>query len=1166
MLTKVYKLLLLWLLVLLIPFLSLIIPTNTFASELIGTHLGEGDVGFQINIIKNVLIPKGLEPGSPVTVMIPVTMLQESQINTVQALAAAVASGGYFPIVRINGVCENFTDETGKTASQAVAMARAAFGPQALLVWGNEVNNKQNECNDWLKYRRDYAEIAGQPNVSPAALDYYMGNPAYTVSTMFAETPGMAELFNTPPRAANAYGCIGSNAENCDPLSTNTHLIGYAQAGNPFYLTEFSLSPEGNSANAPDTDLVKVVQFISNRAPETGAVKVTPLVRNVCNNEGQWLLYINGRLFTNLGNEVNPEDCEVTDDDDGDSNYFDLLEIYPYYDVDETKFYLAPVRSLLHGGSPARTLENLRKELASQGYEAYCAQKDVIIEPEYNTKEKIEKYLKQYPNDPKYLVVESIEQLNTTNTKYPLWRDVSNKQFLLASLEEYFGFKDVYVKDASLAEITSAPVNSLLSEPQLCVQGWRNLVAQELACERLERPGECELFTRPIPDTTFTVATLLGALKAYEPLYREGMAKIGCDRLVTQDRAANERLFKGLINTPTYFDRAYRWGFLVAAIHTLEPGTESGNIATKIFNFFTGQTRVHPPRDEVLAVAFKLPDIATNKFANEDAGIQFWDDPTSLTRLALSTHERNQYHEADPGNESVIVGRDEKAHELLSNAIAANIQSENSLIYCYDGAFPDGKGSVSCNNAITKALTDIINGNAQDCEKLEEVSFITDFAGMYNIYDKYGKEFNQNNGAEVILNLFLGDATHPPEEEVQKDPQIAYTRPPAQKLRSLFTISRDTWPPEVDNTTVDFYLVYPKGFELKAVENAMKAAFFTRKQMAALDDLHKIENFEFKDYLIGLTSTTDGFEYVDIEATARGDCGSTIGPGGTEVNIPCIEIVTVTVNQQPVTDIGTLGSRMGYWLRQIQKQLNARASEAWDYFDSCKTTEEFLLGKCEGGNFGFDGGGGNDGDDGVSEPDPIFGYETCGVRYGTGYCAPEYLLPFFIEANIENPEMEASKASRICQRESGSSPYAFNARCLQGTSVDYSVGLFQINMLPRCEGAFKDGNGVPDTDPDYDPFVLPCEIVDQERLNSCALDKLAIGDMAASIINAHLPPNSSPIEPDNPSTIVTDPITGEEISLIELKARANIRAMVQIRKAWGNWEAWKRPEGYCSIE
>ncbi len=66
-------------------------------------------------------------------------------------------------------------------------------------------------------------------------------------------------------------------------------------------------------------------------------------------------------------------------------------------------------------------------------------------------------------------------------------------------------------------------------------------------------------------------------------------------------------------------------------------------------------------------------------------------------------------------------------------------------------------------------------------------------------------------------------------------------------------------------------------------------------------------------------------------------------------------------------------------------------------------------------------------------------------KEGTGYCSYEHLLPYF----NNQPDL-ALTASLICNLESGSDPFATNKLC-----PDYSIGLFQINLIAHCGGAFS---------------------------------------------------------------------------------------------------------------
>lgn len=67
---------------------------------------------------------------------------------------------------------------------------------------------------------------------------------------------------------------------------------------------------------------------------------------------------------------------------------------------------------------------------------------------------------------------------------------------------------------------------------------------------------------------------------------------------------------------------------------------------------------------------------------------------------------------------------------------------------------------------------------------------------------------------------------------------------------------------------------------------------------------------------------------------------------------------------------------------------------------------------------------------------------------GTGYCAYENLLPYF-----GNDPQAALEASLVCQIESSSNPFAKNLVC-----PDYSIGLFQINLVAHCAGAYNNLN------------------------------------------------------------------------------------------------------------
>lgn len=1117
-------------------FFVFILRTNNevYASELIGTHLGEGDIGFQTEIIRTVLIPNGLEAGSPVTAMVGVNNLQPSQKDSLIQLADMIRTGNFFPIIRINDVCDPF--EGGLTPVGAVQTAKEIFGNDAIIVWGNEVNNKEAECSDWAKYVRDFKQIqnAGLSNVSPAALDYYMGKTEYSVAE-FMKTPGAEAVFGSAPRVANAYGCVGSKEPSCTSpdWGGNTEARGFdsAKSKGTFYLTEFSLSPEGRAVDAPDTSLAKVIQFINDRASQTGAAKITPLIRNTCNDESQWLIYVNGKVFTPLGTEVT-ENCSGKAGAGG----YDLSK-YPTYGIDPNLFFLTPLRytdNSKFGSSSAgkqMQLSFLRKELVNQGYQAYCASDNVKIKTNISPENLVQKFLNKNRDGINLAPVESKASVSTKNAQYPLWRDTEDKKFLTSSLEEYFGFKDVYIKDPTTAEITSAPINSLLSQKQMCVQGWRNLVAQQLACERLSDPSQCSLLGRPIPETRFTVNTLLDEIAKFEPAYRDGGETKGCEKLFSSTYEKDPdaiKMLEGLVNTPTYIDTAYRYGFIVAAIETKPPAKDSRGWAQNLFNFFTGKTEDNSPKHEVLVSAFKLPDIGTNKGGGDDTGHQFFNDSLDLTRKVLTNTKQIDLHEN--------IRRDEKRRNNLIAATNVNVQNENNRIFCYDGIFGSGTGTTTCEIPLSKALTDIINANADGCGEAEDVRSITTAAGLGDITDETGKVFNNDNGGQVLQNLFLGDETHLTTNNGEYDPQVAETTK-EDPITSLFSVTQDTWDHRQGNmdTNVNYYIVYPMGYELEHVEKAIQGAFFSSEQIATMNNDQTLKHgFKFNGVNMSIDTGSSGWGFEDN--TGNEEDKTCIDPETGEP-IYCNKDISIDMEQDGKAGAGILGGKLGYIMRNAQVALSSRASDAYSYFTSCKTTEEFLLGKCRGGKTNSD--------------DTNFDYETCGMELGTGFCAPDNLQIYFEEENekalaegkeppFENPALEADKASRICQRESRSSPRANNFNCLAengGKTADYSIGLFQINLLPRCrdeetkEFAFTDINGKVFSAP---PYELPCIIANQEAVNSCQ-------------------------EP----YLVTSNMSDDEVAE---KAANQIRYMIKVRKEWKNWGAWNAGPDACNIE
>jgi len=937
-------------------------------AQVVGSHLGVGDIGGQINNIQ-ILQQNGAGSGFPVTMMLNINMAGQDQ-QAMHNLAAAVESAGFLPIVRLTHVCSAF--ESGVTPSNAVQNAKNAFGSSALIVYGNEVNNREAECPNWTKYVADYNSIADKTNVSPAALDYYMGNPAYTVEVFFNSTPGAREIYeNSTINAANAYECVGTSDQNtmaCEsPWEANTMAVGYQAYSGQIFLTEFSLSPEGRVPNSPDTDLQKVAQFIQEKAADTGASLITPLVRNVCNNEGEWLLYVNGRLFTIVGTDVT-ENCEGRA---GVGEGYDLSD-FPDYGYNQSYYYLHPIRGIHPDTDPdGRKVSVTRADLASQGYEAYCAAEPTTIKLDVNTRDLINRFLASNPTGVS-ATRDSTYVLDSSSGQFPLFRDTTGKKYLTTSIEEFFGFKDVYTDDGySVMELNTAPINTLLSQEQKCIQGVDILRNIQLMCERLEDPrANCALLENQIPGTNYNVSTLLDDVAKVIPGYRAGKIGEQC-RMLFSDQIPEFAMEdpelpvfkKAITNVPLNIDRSFRLAFLVASIEQ-RPQTSA-------FNFFSFSEAAQP-KHEVLIVAFKIPDILTNKGGGEASGHQFFNDSATLTRDALvpqqfrtafsdpNEDEVDSCHDQIQGNDFTKYGFDQQSlnRKICTgiNAHNASVQNPDSPIYCLSGSgdTPEEleglEGSAACKDILGKAVVDLINGNTPSCNNMQSEP-VLEVLQAANIIppdlNDGSRLFNPGYGfGNDVLNYIFTQNLTPQRDE--------------STFTSIFNIVGSAFDnAENETAAVDFFLVYPVGYELDSVTEVLKNTFFTVHQIAELEESTNRSRFEAKGFASGLSGAT--FSHTFNELPSSGNCqestilleedpltGLPINPPQVITVLNCEQTFNISVNEEGAGGLSVLGARLGFWMRNIQQTLNGHFSNASAYIASCATTEEFLLGRCAG--------------------------------------------------------------------------------------------------------------------------------------------------------------------------------------------------------------------------
>jgi len=188
----------------------------------------------------------------------------------------------------------------------------------------------------------------------------------------------------------------------------------------------------------------------------------------------------------------------------------------------------------------------------------------------------------------------------------------------------------------------------------------------------------------------------------------------------------------------------------------------------------------------------------------------------------------------------------------------------------------------------------------------------------------------------------------------------------------------------------------------------------------------------------------------------------------------CLNTVTVTIegegsDNQP----RILGGRLGYLMRAVQESAHLVDSGIWRFVRSCQSTEQFLQGRCSTAQ---DAGSATPGASDSTGPYTGDSAACSPVTNPASPCSVENLKPYF-----NGDENKALIASTICRRESGGTNYyasgapVVNDGCTRGTSLDYSVGLFQINALAHCPGAFSS----------YGRNPIACEIESWPILSEC---------------------------------------------------------------------------------
>lgn len=368
----------------------------------------------------------------------------------------------------------------------------------------------------------------------------------------------------------------------------------------------------------------------------------------------------------------------------------------------------------------------LYKDLIKQGYEAYCsvptlwiealvseATKDTIGSMFYSTQDRVEMAYTQ--------------TFDYIDSMVPLWR---NKNiFVLSdskSLESFWGNLDSVDEndDPAAHQVESSAIYSLLSPEQQCFKQLEILDSTVSKCQQygqadcpleldLEESGES------LGLTNLELASQINGVASQMGLSGDKFKTQFCGLANTPNPDGSTSTFqkehaqqlKALSRTPLFLPNNYRYAFVVLAAELYGPEEPGANAPR--FNFLEysgGEGGYSRPRYDVRVIAFKFPDIGTNRDYTDP---NEYEDPLQLTRNARLTLDQ----QAD-----LAAAREE--YFKLPDDLAAQVPDYAPFITCgYDPEHPN-QGE-SCTKPMVAALVHMVNtrinsNNLNQCELFAE--------------------------------------------------------------------------------------------------------------------------------------------------------------------------------------------------------------------------------------------------------------------------------------------------------------------------------------------------------------------------------------------------------------------------------------------------------------
>ncbi len=744
------------------------------------------------------------------------------------------------------------------------------------------------------------------------------------------------------------------------------------------------------------------------------------------------------------------------------------------------------------GGDPVTKLvQSLTHE---QGYEVHCASQQGQITQKLINENWAEYFYENYGGT---IIFDDCGAygLSAEGSRVPVYRSDECTEFThkASSYEAFFGslvpeksplfFREQGEELDSADPLNSGVANHLLSKTQQCEIKFNNLETIAFYCRELAEMTHqdwCYLDT-PIKNSDYSRLQLYWELYDLIEDYKhkdptgEGLDCsdiTGAWSTLVKDRPqaiedtelTEEKFYEiqtALDNTSFNIENLYRTAFLVVAFGQDPPQTNAD---------LYEDPNLTQNEHATLLFIFKVPDFLANQSRFKDA--------SEVLRLSLTTKEQQDEHKQQAAERRDGLYRQAKARSegtrfLPGDPIYCPTRPEcqpqegvvEEILAKETLSGQDLPNIVAAGNTIIRnALIDIINGHHTNdsCICCEEMPFeqagdistpakleITDQAQFFGEDPNlYYPDPEKTAGVETNFNWRFEASDY---ESYQQNLQF----------REESGLPSRAW------------IVLPYGIEQEQVLEAMQQRFFTLEQQQILEEENIVvdsriegrlpEYFTFDaDYgmFFGEAGCSSqemySFEDYKSDECKEVEICQTLPYGQEwcyiEIQCPQREFGKGIVEEKKPPLI--FGSLVGWGLRKVQETLHRSTTEIYNYFTSCERVEDMFLGRC-----------GIDDEYGPPDGQPYAG-RAPGEDWTYGSCTPitddnnpcsisnlKEKLATYIQERGSSPISDneltkrATQASIICNAESGGNPDAANTGCLTGNTVDYSIGLFQINLL-----------------------------------------------------------------------------------------------------------------------